>query len=66
MRKKSGEIRVTAQAPASEPSIPTAAAGIMARQGSCTLRPYCQAEMAVPQTEALLLVPSKKAGGVLG
>src|SRR2546427_3664251 len=46
--------------------MPTQAAGIIARQGNCTLRPYCQVDMAVPQTEALLLVPSSVAGGAVG
>ena len=38
----------------------------MACQRICTRRLYCQVAMAVPQTEALLLVPSSVAGGALG
>ncbi|MNV69410.1 hypothetical protein D3C71_1623170 [compost metagenome] len=66
MRRKSEEMAVTAQAPANEPTKLTAMAGVMAAQGMLTRRLYCQADMVVPQTEALLLVPSSVAGGACG
>ena len=66
LRRKSPEISVTAQAPRKEPITAAAAAGNIARQRICTLRLYCQVAMAVPQTEPLLLVPSRVAGGAEG
>ena len=65
-RKNSAEISVTNHAPAKAASMVTAAAGSKADQRTCTRRLYCQVANAVPQTEALLLVPNSVAGAVLG
>ena len=66
LRNKLGSTCVTTQAPAKEPSKPAPAAGTKERQGMTTLRLYCTVAKAVPQMEALLLVPNKVAGAALG
>ena len=66
LRNKEGSTWVTAQAPTKEPSNPAPAAGSKERQGMTTLRLYCTVAKAVPQIEALLLVPNKVAGGAPG
>lgn len=65
-RRNSGEMTVTTQAPAKEPANPAAAAGHRACQRSWTRRLYCTVANAVPQTEALLLMPNSVAGWVVG
>jgi len=57
---------VTPQAPASAPQKPASAAGHSAPQRICTRWLNCAAEAAVPQIDALLLVPSNVAGGAPG
>jgi hypothetical protein len=57
---------VTTQAPITEPTRPAPAAGSKERQGITTLRLYWSVAKAVPQMEALLLVPNKVAGGAPG
>ena len=54
---------MTPQAPASAPQKPASAAGHSAPQRICTRWLNCAAEAAVPQIDALLLVPSNVAGG---
>ena len=66
MRRKSGEIWVTSQAPPIEPVNPMAAAGSMVFQRICTLWLNCQVATAVPQIDALLLVPNSVAGCAVG
>jgi hypothetical protein len=66
LRRKCGDITVTAQAPANEPAKPAAAAGSRADQLIRTRRLYCTAAMPVPQMDALLLIPNKVAGWVAG
>ena len=44
----------------------SAAAGSKLRQATRTRRLYCQLAKAVPQTEALLLVPNSVAGSAVG
>jgi len=66
LRNRLGSTWVTTQAPAKEPSRPRPAPGSKDRQGMTTLRLYCTVAKAVPQIEALLLVPNKVAGGAPG
>ena len=66
LRRKSGDTTVTNQAPASEASMATRAAGSNAGQGRLTRRLYCQVAIPVPQTEAPLLVPNSVAGCAVG
>src|SRR5205085_2532782 len=57
---------VTAQAPTKPPTSPAQAAGNSEGQCMSTRRLNCRAAKAVPQTEALLLVPNRVAGAVVG
>ena len=65
-RKNSGETTVTSQAPKNEAAMVTVAAGSKADQRIWMRRLYCHVAKAVPQTDALLLVPNKVAGVVVG
>ena len=65
-RRKLGSTCVTAQAPSRLPSIAQTKAGSSTDQRRRTRCPYCQADMPVPQTAALLLVPKSVAGEVSG
>ena len=62
----SGLMTVTVHAPKSDAAKPVNAAGAMACQRMSTRLANWRAEIMVPQTLALLLVPSKVAGGALG
>jgi len=66
LRRNSEGSTVTAQAPAKPPASAAAIAG--SREGQCvsTRRLNCRAANAVPQMEALLLVPNRVAGGLAG
>jgi hypothetical protein len=66
LRRKPGSITVTTHAPAKAPAKPATVAGIRAAQRICTRRLYCTVAIAVPQTEALLLVPNSVAGWAEG
>ena len=57
---------VTPQAPSIDPTKPSTAAGHKAPQRICTRWLNWAAAAAVPQIEALLLVPSNVAGGAPG
>ncbi|MNS52778.1 hypothetical protein D3C71_647050 [compost metagenome] len=65
-RRKSPGKTVTVQAPSIEPPKPSSAAGHIAPQRICTRWLNWAAEAAVPQMDALLLVPSSVAGGAPG
>src|SRR5687767_12301311 len=65
-RRKSPGNRVTPQAPSIDPANPSRAAGHKAPQRICTRWLNWAAAAAVPQIEALLLVPSNVAGGAPG
>ena len=62
LRNTPGSTWETVHAPIGEPINPAPAAGSKERQGMTTLRLYCTVAKAVPQIEALLLVPNKVAG----
>ena len=57
---------MTSQAPKNDAAMVTAAAGSNADQRIWMRRLYCHVAKAVPQTDALLLVPNKVAGVVVG
>ena len=66
LRRKSGLTRVTAQAPLNAPTPAATTPGMIIGQVMLMRRLYCQVDIAVPQTAALLLVPNRVAGAACG